>query len=544
MNILSLKKALTIVIASTLTAATLPAQEAETRGNYFYKKEYTPAELPTFGESRHLLPSPVWDENPQWVNLYWKAWEIAFSNLKQPPKGSPLVANWIDEGLSPQIFQWDTHFMVMFGRYAAHIFPFIESHDNFYARQHNDGMICRILNEADGVDHHWGLGANYARTINPPLFSWAEMEYFKFTKDTARLAQIITPIEKYIAWVEKNRKATGTEHQLYWSNGQASGMDNTPRDMGRPTPDGDIHSATDAMGWIDMSSQIKMCYDNLAEICTILGKKREAREYRKKSRALAKRINRYMWDKESGLYYDVDTASVRTPWITTATFWPIIADISSLKQTARLVSAIKNEELFWRPLPLPSLAANQPHYDVRGRYWRGGVWAPTTYMTVKGLQKSGYEELATTIAAKNMANMYDVFERTGTIWELYSPEMPIPATDATGVQTVKPDFVGWSGLIPISMFIENIIGINADAVKNCVEWRSTCATRNGVKGLRFGNVVTSLVREGNIVTVESNKEYTLIINGKRYKASKGKQTFEIVATNKRPGAFVGVNIGF
>ncbi|MBQ8365913.1 MAG: hypothetical protein IJX41_08555 [Bacteroidaceae bacterium] len=544
MNILSLKKALTIVIASTLTAATLPAQEAETRGNYFYKKEYTPAELPTFGESRHLLPSPLWDENPQWVNLYWKAWEIAFSNLKQPPKGSPLVANWIDEGLSPQIFQWDTHFMVMFGRYAAHIFPFIESHDNFYARQHDDGMICRILNEADGVDHHWGLGANYARTINPPLFSWAEMEYFKFTKDTARLAQIITPIEKYIAWVEKNRKATGTEHQLYWSNGQASGMDNTPRDMGRPAPDGDIHSATDAMGWIDMSSQIKMCYDNLAEICTILGEKKKAKEYRKKSSALAKRINRYMWDKESGLYYDVDTASVRTPWITTATFWPIIADISSPKQTARLVSAIKNEELFWRPLPLPSLAANQPHYDVRGRYWRGGVWAPTTYMTVKGLQKSGYEELATTIAAKNMANMYDVYERTGTIWELYSPEMPAPATDATGVQIVKPNFVGWSGLIPISMFIENIIGINADAVTNRVEWRSTCATRNGIEGLRFGDVVTSLVREGDIVSVESNKEYTLIINGKKFKVSKGKQTFEIVATKKHPRAFIGVNIGF
>lgn len=287
-----------------------------------------------------------------------------------------------------------------------------------------------------------------------------------------------------------------------------------------------------------------MCYDNLAEICTILGKKREAKEYRKKSRALAKRINRYMWDKKSGLYYDVDTASVRTPWITTATFWPIIADISSPKQTARLVSAIKNEELFWRPLPLPSLAANQPHYDVRGRYWRGGVWAPTTYMTVKGLQKSGYEELATTIAAKNMANMYDVFERTGTIWELYSPEMPAPATDATGVQIVKPNFVGWSGLIPISMFIENIIGINADAVTNCVEWRSTCATRNGIEGLRFGDVVTSLVREGDIVSVESNKEYTLIINGKKFKVSKGKQTFEIVASKKRPRAFIGVNIGF
>lgn len=509
-----------------LTAAIL-AQDNEARGRYFYKKTYVPAELPRFEESRDRLPSPIWDDNPRWVELYWKAWEIAFSNFKQPPAGSPLVANWIDEGLSPQVFQWDTHFMVMFGRYAAHIFPFIESHDNFYARQHDDGMICRILNEADGVDHHWGLGPNHARTINPPLFSWAEMEYFRFTKDTARISQIVLPIEKYVEWVEKNRRATGTEHMLYWSNGQASGMDNTPRDIGRPSPDGDIHSATDAMGWVDMSSQIKMCYDNLAEICTILGKKKQGKEYRKKSAALAERINRYMWDAETGLYYDVDTASLRTPWITTATFWPMLAGISSPEQTARLVSAIKDENLFWRPLPLPSLAANQLHYDKCGRYWRGGVWAPTTYMTVKGLQRCGYEELASIIAMKNMYVMYKVYESTGTIWELYSPEMYMPATDATGVYMVKPDFVGWSGLIPISMFIENIIGINADAVTGKVVWRSTSEKRHGVEGLRFGNVVTTLVRDGSTVTIESDNEYTLVLNGKEYNISKGKQVIEL-----------------
>lgn len=514
--------------AFTFIALSLSCLQAqEERGAYFYKKRYTSAELPRYEESKALLPSPVWDENPEWVRLYWKAWEIAFSNLKQPQTGSMLVANWIDEGLSPQIFQWDTHFMVMFGRYAAHIFPFIESHDNFYARQHNNGMICRILNEADGVDHHWGLGANHARTINPPLFSWAEMEYFRFTKDTARLAQVLRPIEKYVEWIENNRRADGTKHMLYWSNGQASGMDNTPRDIGRPAPDGDIHSATDAMGWIDMSSQIKMCYDNLSEICLILGEKKKAKEYTKKAKRLSRRINRYMWDKKSGLYYDVDTASVRTQWITSATFWPILADISSPKQTARLVSAIQDENLFWRKLPLPSLAANQPHYDKRGRYWRGGVWAPTTYMTIKGLQKNGYEELASVIARKNMTAVYKVYETTGTIWELYSADMYIPATDATGIQTVKPNFVGWSGLIPISMFIENIIGINADATSNTIIWRSTSNRRHGIEGLRFGNTVTSLLRDGNRVDVESNAEYTLVLNGKRYKITAGKNLIEL-----------------
>ena len=520
-----MKRTLSILALYLFSFSILSAQED--RGAYFHRKEYFPAPLPSYQESKAQLPSPVWDENPGWVELYWRAWEIAFSNLQQPPEGSPLVANWIDEGLSPQIFQWDTHFMVMFGRYAAHIFPFIESHDNFYARQHNDGMICRILNEADGADHHWGLGENYARTINPPLFSWAEMEYFRFTKDTLRLARILEPVEKYVAWVEQNRKADGTKHQLYWSNGQASGMDNTPRDVERPAPDGDIHSATDAMGWVDMSSQIKMCYDNLAEICTILGEDKKAKAYRKKSAAIAGRINRFMWDEETGLYYDVDTASVRTPWITTATFWPMLAGISSKEQNKRLVAAIKDENLFWRRLPLPSLAANQPYYDKCGCYWRGGVWAPTTYMTVKGLQKNAYEELASVIARKNMTTMYKVYESTGTIWELYSPEMYMPATDATGIYMVKPDFVGWSGLIPISMFIENIIGINADAATDRVEWRSTSDRRHGIEGLRFGGVVTSLIKDGVDVTVVSNAPYTLSINGKDFEIVEGLQTIRV-----------------
>lgn len=504
-----------------LPLATLSAQTAEERGMYFYKKAYVPSELPKFEEIREALPSPIWDENPEWVELYWKAWEIAFSNLQSPPEGSPLVANWIDEGLSPQVFQWDTHFMAMFGRYGFHVFPFIESHDNFYARQHEDGMICRILNEADGADHHWGLGENFARTINPPLFSWAEMEYFKFSGDTARLEQILLPIEKYIAWVEQHRKAEGTEHGLYWSNGQASGMDNTPRDMGRPSPNGDIHSSTSPMGWIDMSSQIKMCYDNLAEICRILGHKKKSKEYTRRAEALAKRINHYMWNDSTGLYHDVTPDGERTPWITTAAFWPILADIASPEQVERMTEAIQDPNLFWRRLPLPSLAANQPYYDRCGCYWRGGVWAPTTYMTVKGLERHGYEALAETIARKNMYTMYTVYRSTGTIWELYSPDMYMPATNETGIYMVKPDFVGWSGLIPISMFIENIIGIVADGSTGRVTWRTSSTARHGIRDLRFSGVTTTLIREGDTITVESTAPYTLVVNGKEHHISAG-----------------------
>lgn len=275
-----------ILVIFCMFASLAPAEE---RGTFFYKKAYEKQPIPAFSENKDLLPKPILDSHKEWIDLYWKAWEIAFSRICQPEEGSPLVSNWIDEGLSPQIFQWDTHFMALFGRYAHHIFPFINSHDNFYASQHADGMICRVINEKDGTDHLWGKGPDNARAINPPLFSWAEVQTYMTTGDKERLSKVLEPIEKYVEWIEKNRCCTDTPHQLYWSNGQASGMDNTPRDNGRPAPgDGwDFHSAIDHMGWVDMSAQMVMCYNDLSYMCAELGYIEKAEKYKSQANLIS-----------------------------------------------------------------------------------------------------------------------------------------------------------------------------------------------------------------------------------------------------------------
>ena len=333
---------------------------AEERGIYFNKKVYDSQPLPTYEDCKSLLPEPILEEHPNWIDMYWKAWDLAFSRLRKPEPGSPLVSNWIDEGLSPQIFQWDTHFMAMFGRYAHHIFHFIESQDNFYASQHPDGMICRVINEKDGTDHLWGQGPDNARAINPPLFCWAEVQTYLVTGDKERLSSVLVPIEKYVEWIEKNRCSVDTPHKLYWSNGQASGMDNTPRDIGRPAPgDGwDSHSAIDHMGWVDMSSQMVICYNDLAYICRELGYDEKYKKYKDHAIAISKKVNNWLWDVSKGMYFDVKPDSSKTAHVTVATFWPMLAGISDKKQNKKLVKNLINDNLFWRRVPIPSLAAN------------------------------------------------------------------------------------------------------------------------------------------------------------------------------------------
>ena len=498
--------------------------ELSQRGKYFSKKVYIPEELPTFSTSKSLLPEPILENNPEWIKLYWATWDFAFQHLRKPLKGSTFVSNWLDEAFDEVVTaQWDLIFCSVYGRYAYSVFPAIKSLDNFYINQHADGMICRILTEATGDDHFWGLGIDNCRAINPPLYAWAEINNYKISSDKIRLEKTLPAIEKYFEWVEKNRKGTDTPHKLYGSNGQASGMDNTPRDNGRPEPgDGwDSHSAKDQMGWVDLSCQLVIESKNIASICDVLGYTLKAKTYRNKADEIGKRINQWMWNEHDGLYYDVDTLGKQTNWKTVACFWPMMAGITDAKKEAKLIANLKDTSSFCRAISIPALAADQKFYDPSGHYWEGGVWAPTNYAVIKGLEQTGHHDVARQIAEKYIAGMSEVYKQTNTVWELYSPDkikgQYKQGSYSNGLDCGK-EYVGWSGLGPIAMLIEDVIGLETDAPNNTVTWELTRMDTHGIKNLRFGNVKTSILAhsrksKSNVkINVESNSDFNLKVN--------------------------------
>jgi hypothetical protein len=81
------------------------------QGSYFGKKSYQPKPLLKFTEAREQLPSPIYGERPEWVSMYWKAWELAFNNFHEPIPGSGYVSQFIDAAFNQNIFLWDTCFM-------------------------------------------------------------------------------------------------------------------------------------------------------------------------------------------------------------------------------------------------------------------------------------------------------------------------------------------------------------------------------------------------------------------------------------------------
>ena len=103
--------------------------------------------LPSFSKAREILPIPFWEDHGSTIDCYWRAWELAFSNLKQPTLENDFAANYCDTAFNGNLFMWDSSFITFFGVYGRRVFNFQKTLDNFYRKQHSDGFICREISE-------------------------------------------------------------------------------------------------------------------------------------------------------------------------------------------------------------------------------------------------------------------------------------------------------------------------------------------------------------------------------------------------------------
>ena len=84
--------------------------------NPFIGRKPDTSELPDFEINKSRLPEPVWDGHDGSVEAYYKAWEIAFSNIFKPTEENGFVSPYIDTAFNGDSFLWDSCFMLMFGK--------------------------------------------------------------------------------------------------------------------------------------------------------------------------------------------------------------------------------------------------------------------------------------------------------------------------------------------------------------------------------------------------------------------------------------------
>ena len=443
--------------------------------NTFLTKTPDDRDLPRFSEAKALLPQPVWEGHPDVIDCYWRAWEIAFSNLRKPLPGTGFVSPFIDTAFNGCTFMWDSAFMLMFGKYGRRVFDFQGTLDNFYSHQHRDGFICREIEEDTGREH---FTRHDPSATGPEVLPWCEWVYFENTGDKDRLSRVFPPLMAYHRWMRLHHTWPDGS---YFSSGWGCGMDNCPRLM----PEYDPRKSHGHMVWVDVCFQALLSCDLLAKMARVLGRQEFLPELTQEAAFLSGFIQNTLWDEKTGFFYDLWKTGKPNYVRHIGAYWALLSGCATKEQALRMIALLEDEGAFKTPHRIPTLSCDHPEFTEDGRYWRGGVWASTNYMVLQGLTRYGYPDLAHRIAREHLSVVTKLCRQEDTLFECYAPMYAGPSLTAKG-NPVRRDFVGWTGLPPIAMLLEYVFGLQPDVPAGKLRWELRLTDAHGVTQYPFG----------------------------------------------------------
>ncbi|MDA0246164.1 MAG: trehalase family glycosidase [Chloroflexi bacterium] len=452
----------------------------------------------SFDEARLQLPIPILPGYGRWEEMYWRAWELAWQHLRQPTAESGLVAPYLNASRhADRLFMWDAAFMVQFGIYGRHAFDFMGTLDNIYAKQHEDGFISREINSQTGEDLHLPFDPN---GTGPNLLAWAEWRHYRVAGDVERVERVFPHLLKLYRWFRAHRT---WRDGLYWATGESSGMTNQER-----IPNGHLHHQH--WVWVDASLQAVVNCLALQQMALALGQQKAAEELAADRAHLTRTINGLLWNEPAKFYQDLSPRGEFSGIKSIASYWALLD--KELVPPARLepfLRHLREPSAFRRPHPIPTLSADSTGYDAEtGGNWRGGVWPAMNFMLLKGLRTVEQHALAFELATTHLNHVGEVFGQTNTFWENYAPETAVAGLNA------RPDYVGWAGLSPIAILLEDVIGVMSDWPQRRVMWdrRLQCQGHYGVQNYPLGpDYAIDLLGDDDMIFVTTEVPFTLVL---------------------------------
>jgi len=267
-------------------------------------------------------------------------------------------------------------------------------------------------------------------TTSAPFYNWTNWEVYRVSKDRRFLEEAYQSGSRLARWFMKNRDRDNDG--LFEWGGHAilecvrDGF-NAVYDLFGGTAD--VPRRFEAL---DLSLMMVKEFRSLEAMAGELAKSNEANEWKEKADRLAKRINETMWDGDSGFYYHVaagthrmelDGKSLKRKEI--IGFLPLWAGVASKEQAERLVAHLKDPASFSRRFGVPTLAADDPHYNpyvTRCCQWNGAVWLLWDYLVFRGLLDYGYRAEAEEVYRRVFQAVAGQLRANHRFWESYSPD--------------------------------------------------------------------------------------------------------------------------
>jgi alpha,alpha-trehalase len=161
-----------------------------------------------------------------------------------------------------------------------------------------------------------------------------------------------------------------------------------------------------------LNSLLYLMEMQIADIMTLLDRGAKADIWRQRAQERARRINRLMWDSETGLYCDYDFVHKqirRYPFLTT--FYPLWTGIASQDQAAHVAGNLNRFE---------RAGGLQTSEFKSGDQWDAPFgWAPLQWIAVQGLRRYGYQTEGDRISKSFLLMVRQEFQRHHDLEEKY-----------------------------------------------------------------------------------------------------------------------------
>ena len=281
------------------------------------------------------------------------------------------------------------------------------------AREQIEILFSRQLPSGALPDVIWEDGKIVTSITKPPVMAWAVAVVDHRSQNPEFLRRLYPKLVNLgNFWLKVRGGATdGLFYYAGTDAGEDSGWDDSIRwDNGYRTSQTDAHRL-----WaVDLNCYMVMHYRAMAYIAARLGLPKEQRIWEQKASALARRINKVLWDDKLGFFVDRDRMTREEgPALSPAGFMPLFLHIASAKRAARMARIAADPQKFYPGIP--TAAYDTPGYLSHG-YWRGPAWLNTSFFALKGLHDYGFTDLATTMRCTLLGW---VARDPSTIWEYY-----------------------------------------------------------------------------------------------------------------------------
>lgn len=198
---------------------------------------------------------------------------------------------------------------------------------------------------------------------------------------------------------------------------------------------------------VDLNALLFKYEMDFARAAKIFGDKREAAQWEDTAEQRRIIMNKLMWDKNKGLYYDYNFVKQKRGNVSSlAGFFPMWAGMVDDKQAAALVKALRRFENKGGLATTDALPLGQFVLGSMPTQWAyPNGWAPLHFVVVKALERYGYHTDARRIANKWLKTNLAWFNEHSVFLEKYnvvSPEKP----PLKGVYPSQTGF-GWTNAV-------------------------------------------------------------------------------------------------